>query len=495
MGTYLLDFDWTVMAPELVIVITAALLTILDLILKEKYSYPVTKFLSIWAVGLAGYFVITGWGDSSYQILADTYRVDPFSLLFKGIFLLGTLFILLFSFAKKRINEYYYLLLTALLGAMMMVSAADLITLYVGLELLSISSYILVGIQKRKKQANEAAWKYMILGGASSAFILYGMSFLYGLSGSTNLYVIQQAVQEGLTSGYGAFVYLSFALIIIGFGFKISTAPFHTWAPDVYQGAQAPITAFLASISKAAGFALMLRVLILAFSPLFTTGDWERLVSPLLLTLAALSMIVGNTVALKQTNAKRLMAYSSIAQAGYLLVPLATMGMLLFPSMVFYLIVYIMMVIAAFVIVEQVTDATGDDDIRAFAGLYQRSPLLSLVMTVLLISLAGLPITAGFVGKVLLISNAIYTQHFVITFIMIATTVVSYYYYFGIIRQIYFRSPANQNPIPIRWEQGLILGMSIAMVLGLGLFPGYLIQFLGEVDWGSAFQMATNSGR
>ncbi|MEW9032288.1 MAG: NADH-quinone oxidoreductase subunit N, partial [Planifilum fimeticola] len=417
----IIHYDWTVMAPELILVAAAALMTLIDLVMKERWDRRWLGALGLAAVLAAGAFVVTGFGGKPYEILGNTYRVDDFALTFKALILGGTALVLLLSFAhlgREEVQdqgEYYYLLLSAALGGMIMASSADLITLFVGLELLSISSYILVGVRKKRTDSGEAAWKYVILGGASSAFILYGMSFLYGMAGSTNLFVVQQRLVEAYTQGYESFVYLSLFLMIVGFGFKVASAPFHTWA---YQGAPTPVTGFLAVVSKTAAFAFVFRILIVAYLQPFQMGMWLEIAGPLLLILAGASMIVGNAVALRQTNAKRLLAYSSIAHAGYLLVPLAVWGFSFFESTLYYLLAYLLMTIGAFAVLMIVEKNEKSEDIAAFAGLYQRSPLLAVAMTILLVSLAGIPVTAGFFGKFYILVNALSSAKLWIALIM-----------------------------------------------------------------------------
>jgi NADH-quinone oxidoreductase subunit N len=501
----LLDFNLKVMAPELIIVSAAALLAIIELLLKDTTSRNWIGWLSLFAVILAGVSVVLEFGHPPYQILKDSYRVDSFSLAFKALLLGGGAFTILFSLAKgqsdwaKRKGEYYILLLTALLGGMMMVSSADLIALYVGLELLSLSSYILVGINKRDRHSNEAAWKYVVLGGVSSAFLLYGMSFLYGLTGTTNLFEIQSKMVEIVTTDDEAFIYLSLFLMMVGFGFKIATAPFHTWTPDVYQGAPTPITIFLAVVSKAAAFALVSRVLLIAYLPLVSIGAWNEIVSWLLMILAASSMIIGNTAALRQMNAKRLLAYSSIAQAGYILVPLSTLGFVgfdLFPSLFYYLCAYLFMTAGAFVVVECITKNNHNDEISAFAGLSRRSPWLAAVMTIFLISLAGFPVTAGFLGKFYLLTSAIGSNQAWLAAAMILTTIVSYYYYFEFIRQMYFREPdTDAKKVYVPWPAWIVLVIGFVGTMALGLFPDLLLHAFSKIDWHSAFAQAQNAIR
>ncbi|SDW41987.1 NADH dehydrogenase subunit N [Marininema mesophilum] len=498
----LIDYDWTVMAPELTIVVMAAFLSVIDLFLHPNKDRRLFMWPTLIGIVGAMCFVGMSWGKPAYQILADTYRVDDFALAFKMIMLIGTAFITVMSYGAFRKEkgfaegEYYYLLLTALLGGMVMASSGDLITLFVGLELLSISTYILVGIRKRSVMTNEAAWKNVVLGGVASGFILYGMSFLYGLTGSTNLFTVRDRLGEALTSGYDLYAWLALFLIVFGFGFKVAAAPFHMWVPDVYQGAPTPITAFLAAISKTAAIALILRMFLIGFIPLFQGGRGtvldEKTGGRVLLILAGLSMIVGTVIALRQQDAKRLLSYSSIAQAGVILVPLASWGPFLFPSTLYYLTGYLFSTVGAFSVLMLIERESRDSHLSSFAGLSRRSPFTALAMTLFLLSLAGIPVTAGFFGKFYILANAVVTgspEHwamYLIAGIMLVTTVASYFYYFAIIRMMYFR--ASQVEEKLRIPVGAMIVISVAAVatLGLGLMPQLVVDILGNVDWGAS---------
>ena len=329
----LLSLNWGLLAPELTILILSVIITLADLFMKDGGDRKVFAWLSILGIALATYFVYQDLGQPVQSLLNDTYRVDSFGTMFKLIMLIGTGLVFLMSIYhidKKDIKydgEYYYLLLTALLGSMIMASSADLITLYIGLELLSISSYILAGIRKRNLKSNEAAFKYVVTGSVSSAILLYGASFLYGVTGTTNIIEIAQSVQGAFNAGFDFYIYLGFFMFIVGLGYKISVVPAYMWAPDVYEGAPTPITAFLSVVSKAAGFAIVMRLVLTIFvagnimtgevnpetgAPINFFYDEMALV---LAVLAGLTMIIGNTMALRQINIKRMMALSSVAQA------------------------------------------------------------------------------------------------------------------------------------------------------------------------------------
>ncbi|MFD1427250.1 NADH-quinone oxidoreductase subunit N [Kroppenstedtia sanguinis] len=498
MEKYFLDYDWTVLAPELIIVSAAALLSIIDLLLKERIDRNWLNGVAILAVMAAGVVVFRQWGGPPAEILSDTYRVDDFALTFKLILLVGTALVLLASHRddgpREARGEYTYLLLTALLGGMLLTSSADLITLFIGLELLSLSSYILAGIRRKRLASNEAAWKYVVLGSVSTAFILYGMSFVYGLAGTTHLYTAQQRLAEAYSGGYESFVLLSLFLMLLGFGFKVAAAPFHMWAPDVYQGAPTTVTSFLAVVSKTAAFAFILRMLLSVYLFLLQAGPWMELVSPALLTLAAVSMILGNTAALRQFQTKRMLAYSAIAQAGYLLVPVATLtGALMFESTVYYLMAYLWMTLGAFTVVMLVERDTGKEGMEAFAGLSRRSPWMAAAMTVFLLSLAGIPITAGFFGKFYILFHAVTAEAYGIAVVMLATTVVSYFYYFGIIRMMYFRPALQGSKVQIPIPVGVVILVALAGTLLLGFFPQWVLDPLATLDWIQGFQPLSGS--
>lgn len=485
-------------APELSLVIAAVVLSLLDLALPSRINRTLLGWLALVSVIVSALFVIGDMrvlSDSSVppiELLDNSYRIDNFANIMKLVFLTGTGLVLFMSLGsvKERdiphIGEFYYLFLPATVGAMIMASSGDLITLFVGLELLSITSYILVGMRKKHGLSNEAAFKYVTLGGISSATILYGMSFLYGLTGSTNIPAINDILSRSFET-YSALIYMAFFLLLAGFGFKIAAAPFHAWAPDVYQGAPAPVTAFLAVVSKAAGFAIMFRVIY----GVFGIGQWmatDFFMDALLALgiVAALAMIVGNAVALRQKNMKRLLAYSGVANAGYLLVPLAAhFGMFHysnFHEFVYYLIAYVFMNIGAIAVMMLVNNETNEYDISNFAGLYYRAPYTAIAMLILILSLAGFPLTGGFFGKLFILLGTLQNQNYWLPAIMILTSVVSWYFYFGIVRQMFMRTAAGEETVP---QGSLPLRMTIwicaAVSVFLGVYPQGVLAYLDRV--------------
>lgn len=483
------SYDWSYLLPEFIILGFATVLSLLDLFAGKRLGKQVIGWLSLVGVVLAAVFVFANESslDKPYSYMADMIRIDSYGNAFKLLFLAGTAFALLLSlsYLKQREvehqGEYYYLLLTALLGAMVMASSADLITLFVGLELLSLSSYVLVGLRKKSLHSNESAFKYVVTGSIATAVTLFGMSYVYGLTGTTHVYEIAGRLAEASMAGYSFLVYMAFVFLAVGLAFKISAVPNHMWAPDVYQGAPTPVTAFLAVVSKAAGFALLFRLLLVSFLYV-TDGVSSRFFfeqgSFYLGLMAALSMIVGNTMAMRQTNVKRMMAYSGIAQAGYLLVSFVPPTTLFFSQAIFYLFGYLLVSFGAFAVIMVVSREQQSDDLKGFAGLYHRSPAMAIAMTIFLLSLAGIPVTAGFFGKFYLFMGSLAQENYWLSATMIITSVISYYYYFGIIRQMYMRPGTSEAPLPVpKGIWAFVLVMAVATVF-FGAFPGLVTDYV-----------------
>ena len=426
------------------------------------------------------------------SILYDTFRLGLLSPRRSNCLLLGgsalVLFLAISYKAKDGLEEYrgefYYLFLTALLGAMMMTSSGDLITLFVGLELLSISSYILAGMRKYQLQSNESAMKYVINGGISTAITLFGMSYVYGLTGTTNLIEMASSLQTLANPQHVYLLSLSFLIIFVGLSFKLAAAPFHMWAPDVYQGAPTPVTAFLSVVSKTAGFVIIIRIFLSVFG-VATTGGIGT--DPILFkmqdyisVIAGATMIIGNVIALRQTNIKRMFAYSSISHAGYILVALASMNYFMFDAIWFYLLGYLFMNLGAFAVIQLISEKTGSENIADFAGLYRRSPLLAVGMAIFILSLAGFPGTAGFIGKLNIFIGAFVSPdaHYVLASVMIATTVISYFYYFGVLTQMFFRPARDESKFEIPFGLVFVILVSLVATVLLGVAPNSALDFL-----------------
>lgn len=473
--------DWSLMTPEIVLAVLALTVFTIDFTTGIRGRKPFIGVLSVISILITIGLIII-FNQTPGQI-THTFIVDPFSMLFKIVILIGVALVILtsMSYMEKHKDMYqgelYSLLLFAALGAMLMVSSADLITLFIGLELLSISSYCLAGFRKYQSKSSEAALKYVILGGTASAMILYGMSFIYGLTGTTSLAEIGAAMPQ-LYAQYPYLVMMSLLFMVAGFGFKISIVPFHMWAPDVYEGAPTPITGFLATVSKVAGFAILIRILAVGFGNIY--DEWYFLIA----VIAALTMIVGNTVALVQSNVKRLMAYSGIAQAGYLLVPLTFLSSVSVSMIVYYAFAYVFMTLGAFAIISYVTEDAESEEITSFAGLYKRSPFLAIAMSIFLFSMAGLPITAGFVGKVYIFLGVMTSQMVWLAVIMIVTSTISFFYYFGIIKQMYMRAPKNEeSTLKAPTSISIIVIVSLIGTIGLAVFANMLTDYMNGLMW------------
>jgi NADH-quinone oxidoreductase subunit N len=395
--------------------------------------------------------------------------IDGFALFFNWIFLAASLIVALASYKYLEIEgehhgEYYGLVLLANCGMFFLAAATDLITLFIGLELMALCFYIMVGFLRTSQRSNEAAMKYLLLGSFSSGFLVYGFSILYGLAGSTKLSEIATALAARKLSD--PLVLLALATTSVGLLFKISAVPFHMWAPDVYEGAPTPVTAYLSVASKAASFAFLLRIFMGPLAP--TRGAWE----PLLAVVAIASMTVGNVAAMTQSNVKRLLAYSSISHAGYILLGLIAGNSTGIQGVLVYVLVYTFMNLGAFlVIVALRRKGLMGEDVEDMAGLVHKSPGYAFLMLIFLLSLAGIPPTAGFIGKYFIFLSLIQTGHYFLAVIATLYVAVAIYYYFRIVRSM-FTSPLAE-PAPLATSFGLKLALAITgiMTLGVGLYP------------------------
>jgi len=400
--------------------------------------------------------------------------VDGFSLFFNWLFLAASLIVILVSYRYLEIEdehnaEYYGLLLLANCGMFFLATGSDLITLFIGLELMALSFYIMVGYLRRDKRSNEAALKYMLLGAFSSGFLVYGFSVMYGISGSTNLNEIGQAIAARDT--WDPMVFLAFATTTVGLLFKISAVPFHMWAPDAYEGAPTPVTAYLSVASKAASFAFLLRIFL---GPLESIrAVWM----PVLAVIAILTMTVGNLAAISQTNVKRLLAYSSISHAGYMLLGLIAGNSTGIKGIAVYLLVYTFMNLGAFLVIVTLRrkDIIGDD-IEDLSGLMHKSPGYAVLMLIFMASLAGIPPTAGFLGKYYIFLSLIETQHYVLAVIATLYVAVAVYYYFRVVRSMFVNEAADKLPVASSFGLRLAAGVTGAMTLAMGIFPEYFLR-------------------
>ena len=469
------------LAPELSLAATAVVLILLDLFIERK---GVLAAVSIIGLAVSAGFAIALW-DTSDGAFSNMVAVDNFALFFKLVFLGIAALVILASVdyvAKFRRfqGEYYALVVLSALGMMLMAASAELITIYIALELASISLYVLAGFLKDPK-STESAIKYLLLGATSSAVLLYGMALVFGSTGSTQLVGITQAIGDLGATGVGdnPALMLGVVLMIAGFGFKIAAVPFQMWVPDVYEGAPTPIVGYLSVASKAAGFAVILRV----FYGAFGVPDWLSLNWGLVFAvLAAVGMTVGNISALAQTNIKRLFGYSSIAQAGYLLVGLAAMGVaaptstLSQSTVLFFLVSYAVANLGAFIAIIAITNKTGSDLIEDFSGMIKRSPVLALGLTLCLISLIGMPPAAGFMAKFYIFSAAVSNDLLWLVIVAVVNSVISAFYYLRVVRVMWLGEPASAEKVPSSGALRVALALTCLGVLFIGILPGFAMK-------------------
>jgi len=430
-------------------------------------------------------FTLAMWGGSSQAIFSNMLAVDNFAMFFKLLFLGIAALVILSSvdyvskFARFQ-GEYYALVLLSTLGMMLMAATTELISIYIALELASISLYILVGFLKDPKSI-EASLKYLLLGAVASAVLLYGMALIFGFTGKTQLGEIAQVIQSmsSQTLLASPALILGIVLLIAGFGFKIAAIPFHMWVPDVYEGAPTPITAYLSVASKAAGFAIILRVFYSAFGlPQWLSLDWGLIFA----VLAAIGMTLGNVVAIPQNNIKRMLGYSSIAQAGYLMVGLATVGfspaadIMGRSGLLFFLASYALTNLGAFIAIIAISNKLDSDLIQDYSGMGKRAPLLALALTLCLISLIGMPPAAGFMAKFYIFSAAV--QHSLLWLVVIAVinSVISAYYYLRVVKVMWLGKPAYDEKVPSSGALRVALSLSCLGVLILGIIPGFVMR-------------------
>ena len=428
---------------------------------------------------VAGAFAVRLFGINE-TVFYGSYRVDDLAVFFKMVAIVAAGLTLLFApdfLARKKVKsgDFTSVVLFAAAGMMLLPSALDFITLYISLELISVSFYVLLAMQRGEVRPAEAGLKYLLLSGLSSAVLLYGMSLIYGLTGSTYLAAIKQVFSTGtwpVLAGVGSL------LILAGLGFKIYIVPFHMWAPDVYEGGPSPTVAFLATGSSAASLAAVLRLFGESFAGL--SGAWLVI----LVVLALVTVATGNILALPQTNVKRLLAYSSVAHAGYILLGIAARSQLGIAAVMYYSLLYAVSTVTAFAVISAFADFTAGGEVRAFAGLNRRAPFLSFVMVIALASLAGVPPLAGFMAKFAVFAAAVQAGYVVIAAVALLLSVISIYYYFQVIRVMYVDEPVERTPVTYGRGTQAALIIGLAGVILLGLFPGPLLRLaLTVVDF------------
>jgi NAD(P)H-quinone oxidoreductase subunit 2 len=431
--------------PEGIVVI--ALLTVLvgDLIFGRRAARNLA-YIAVGSLVVAIVALVLQWDNPHPVAFIGAYTGDPLSIVFRGIIALSAAVTILISISYieqtgTALAEFVTILLTATLGGMFLAGATELVTIFVSLETLSISSYLMTGYMKRDPRSNEAALKYLLIGASSSAVFLYGVSLLYGLSGGETTL---PEIATGIANANGSLslgLVVSLVFVIAGIAFKISAVPFHQWTPDVYEGSPTPVVAFLSVGSKAAGFALAIRLLVTAFPQVIE--QWHFVFT----ALAVLSMVLGNVVALAQTSMKRMLGYSSIAQAGFVMIGMVIGTETGYASMVFYLFVYLFMNLGAFACVILFTLRTGTDRISDYAGLYQKDPFLTLALSICLLSLGGIPPLAGFFGKIYIFWAGWKAGAYGLVLLALVTSVVSIYYYLRVVKMMVVKEPNEMSDV------------------------------------------------
>ena len=476
--------NFLLLLPEFIVTGLAFVVLGLDLFLPErrKWMLPIVAVVGLVVALMVSLWYLWGVSDSLYD---GVIRVDGYALFFKAFFIAlgGVVVLVSVDFVRRNLEhpgEYYGILLFTVVAMMLLAASGELLTAYISLELLSFGLYVLVAYDRYNAKSNEGATKYILLGAFSSALLLFGISQVYGLLGTTRFDEISSALSSADALSPG--LILGIALIIVGLGFKVAAVPFHMWAPDAYEGAPIPITAHLAVGSKAAAFALVLRLFAEAFMPI--VEQWQIL----LIALAVITMLLGNLVALAQRNLKRLLAYSSVGQVGYLLMGVAALAAtgsggvslelshLASNGIMLHLVAYAVTNMAAFLCLAAIYNITGRDDIAGMAGVARRAPLVGLVFAVSLFSLAGLPIFVGFTSKFYLFNAAAAQGLLWVAGIAIFSSLISLYYYLQVVRQLYIEPAEDAAPIPVPRLTLGVLGALFAGMVGLGVYPAPLME-------------------
>lgn len=407
----------------------------------------------------------------------NMYIIDEFSSFFKITFLISAILVCLFasSYVEQvgyNQGEFFAMLVFSLLGMMLMASAGDFVTLYLGLELMTLAFVVLTAFKHGDKKGSEAGMKYILLSAMSSGVLLYGLSILYGVAGST---VYSDVLKAVTADNLQPFTVIGLVFLLAGFGFKISMVPFHMWSPDIYEGAPTPVTAFLAVGSKAAGLAAFMRMFMIVLPA--TRDIWMTLI----VALCALTIVLGNFVAIPQTNIKRMLAYSSIAHAGYLLMGIVAFTSLGIGAILYYVMLYVFANTGAFAAATAFSNLTGSDEIKDYTGMWKRSPLIAAVMLLCLLSLAGIPPLAGFFGKFYLFTSIIDQGYIWLAFLGIGMSMVSVYYYLIVVKVMFLGEPVEDTPIPVSLGTKTVLAIAALGSLFLGIYQAPLTDFVTKI--------------
>ena len=483
------QLDYAALAPVMIVSAAIVVLIVLDVTIRDRSRWAMS---SVAGIGLLGALIPIAWlgANGPVRVMFDgAYVVDNYALILQALFVVAGYVVVLLSTnyiaeGDYHEGEYYILILSSVLGMMVMASARDLITIFVALELVSIPAYMLAAWRKRDQRSNEAGIKYYLMGVFASAILLYGMSIVFGITGSTLLAEIGGSLGSLIESQ--PIVTLGIVFVLIGFAFKVSAVPFHTWAPDTYEGAPTPVTSFLAVASKAAGFVAIMNVVFIGF---YGRHD---VFEPLMWVLAALTMTVGNLIALRQTNVVRMLAYSGVAQAGYILAPLAVAGASFdtggqaLQSIVIYLLIYAGMNLGAFAVVIAVARKTRSAEITSFGGLFSYAPTLTVCMTIFLFALAGVPPAAGWFAKLSIFStlaSAGTTSGIVLAIFVAVNSVIAFAYYGRLMRVMWMDEVPDGDTAPIRVPASLSFALiiTVGVTIVWGVAPGLLTHFTDQV--------------
>jgi NADH-quinone oxidoreductase subunit N len=483
--------DYHAFAPEMVLIGALVLILVVDLLFEERARWATSTLAGLGLLGAMIPILTLAVNGGDRSLFGGAYVVDNFALVMKALFLIGGYLTVLISTdyigeGDYYEGEYYFMLLSSLLGMLVIASARDLISIFIALETLSIPAYLLAGWRKRDLKGNEASLKYYLLGVFASGVMLYGMSLIFGVTQSTVLATIGDRLAGGGASV--PIVTVGILFVIVGFAFKVSAVPFHAWAPDTYEGAPTPITAFLSVASKAAGFVALLSLVFISFQG--RSDVWQ----PLFWVLSALTMTVGNVIALRQTNVIRLLAYSSVAQAGYMLAPFAVAGHTganqALESVVTYLLVYAAMNIGAFAVVMAVARKTRSGELSSFGGLFEYAPGLTVLTSIFFFALAGIPPLGGWYAK-LVIFRTLLDQptgwSVALAVLVGVNSAIGLYYYASVARETWMRPVPDEDRTPIRVPSslGAAIGLCAIATLAIGVVPQIVARFAHLAPFGS----------
>jgi NADH-quinone oxidoreductase subunit N len=472
----LFQFDTSTLVfalPEIFLLSSIVVILLIDVFLKKSFK-NITYYLSQIAIFITALLSYSLIGNGEQIIFSGSFIHDDLAAIFKVAMMVASIVVLVYSRTYLYIHnlfkgEYFVLVLLAILGMMVMVSGYSLLTLYLGLEILSLSLYTLIAIARSRANAVEAGLKYFVLGAIASGLLLYGMSMIYGINGSLNISEIAQfASGASLQSSQQLILNFGLVFIVIGVAFKLGAVPFHNWVPDVYQGSPTSVTMFLSSVPKIAAVAMLIRLLIDGL------GSLQDYWSDLFIALAILSIGVGSLVALMQSNIKRMLAYSTISHIGFILLGFATGTMTGYGSAVFYVFTYVLMSIAAFGVVILLNNKGFESElISDFKGLGKRSPWFALMMLIIMLSMAGIPPFIGFYSKFFILQQVVNSGFIELAIIAVIFAVISAYYYLQIIKSMYFDESDNTSPISSSMDTQLVLSINSVLILAVGLFPNY----------------------